>query len=61
LIKKSNLMRKMTALSLGIFQWLFSLAFFFPEYTGLLITVASIVCFVVLMRQTADIEWENKW
>ncbi|MBE7437984.1 MAG: hypothetical protein HS115_05950 [Spirochaetales bacterium] len=61
LIKKDFFMRRMSALALGIFQWLFSLAFFFPEYTGLLITLASIVCFVVLMRQTADIDWENKW
>ncbi len=61
LLKKGPELFRMAALGSGIFQWLFSLAFFFPEYTGLLITLASIVCFVVLMKSTAEIEWENKW
>jgi hypothetical protein len=50
-----------TAIGLGIFQWFFSAAFFFPEHTGFLITVASIIAFIVLVRITAKIDWENKW
>lgn len=46
---------------LVIFQWIFSTAFFFPEHTGFIITIASIVSFVILMRATAHVEWEDKW
>ncbi len=44
-----------------LFQWIFSVAFFIPEHTGFLITIASIVAFVFLMRTTASVDWENKW
>lgn len=44
-----------------LFQWIFSVAFFVPEHTGFLITIASIVAFVFLMRTTASVDWENKW
>ncbi|PKL17145.1 MAG: hypothetical protein CVV49_12480 [Spirochaetae bacterium HGW-Spirochaetae-5] len=44
-----------------LFQWIFSVAFFVPEHTGFLITIASIAAFVFLMRTTASIDWENKW
>lgn len=45
----------------GMFQWIFSIAFFFPAYTGLLITIAAIIAFVVLMHSTAKVDWEHKW
>lgn len=44
-----------------IFQWFFSGAFFFPEHTGFLITIASVIAFIVLIKVTAKIDWENKW
>jgi len=44
-----------------LFQWIFSIAFFIPEHTGFLITIASIIAFVFLMRTTASVDWENKW
>ncbi len=44
-----------------LFQWIFSVAFFLPEHTGFLITLASIAAFVFLMRTTASVDWENKW
>ncbi len=34
--------------------------FFFPEHTGFLITVASIVAFIGLMRATAGVDWEDR-
>ncbi len=61
LIKKdANLVRVVVG-SILIFQWIFSFAFFLPEYTGLIITIAGIASFVALMRYTADIDWENKF
>jgi hypothetical protein len=45
----------------GLFQWVFSIAFFFPEHTGFMVTAASIIGFIALMKATADIDWENKW
>jgi hypothetical protein len=45
----------------GMFQWIFSIAFFFPEHTGFAITIASILAFVALMKFTAKVDWENKW
>jgi|GEM_PF-943775 len=44
-----------------VFQWFFSGAFFFPEHTGFLITIASVIAFIVLIKVTAKIDWENKW
>ncbi len=50
-----------TAFGLIIFQWIFSVAFFFPEHTGFTITIATVIAFIALMRATASIDWENKW
>lgn len=61
LIKKGSNLFQATGASALIFQWVFSMAFFFPEYTGLLITLASILSFVGLMKVTADTEWEKKF
>ncbi len=61
LLKKGAVLIKAVALSAVIFQWLFSMAFFLPEHTGFIITVAGIAAFVVLMKSTAEIDWENKW
>lgn len=51
----------LVSISAFIFQWFFSAAFFFPEHTGLLITIASILAFVGLLKATADVDWENKF
>lgn len=61
LIGKGKALEKVVLLCLGVFQWFFSAAFFFPEHTGLLITLASIGALVVLMKITAKTEWEEKW
>lgn len=61
LLKKGKTLVQITANSAFIFQWVFSLAFFFPEYTGFLITVATIISFVALMRTTANTDWESKF
>jgi len=44
-----------------IFPWVFSIAFFFPEHTGFLVTIASIIAFIALIRATATVDWESKW
>lgn len=61
LIKKGILLVKTIAAGLGIFQWVFSTAFFFPQHTGFVITIASILSFIILMQVTSKIDWENKW
>jgi hypothetical protein len=43
-----------------IFQWLFSLAFFFPAHTGFVITIGTIIAFTALIKATASIDWEDK-
>jgi hypothetical protein len=60
-IQKGRLLEKITVLCLAVFQWFFSAAFFFPEHTGMFITIASIAALVVLMKLTANTDWENKW
>jgi len=40
---------------------LFSWAFYFPGYTGLSITVASIVTLALIMHLTAKVDWEQKF
>jgi hypothetical protein len=60
-IGKGKTFEKITLLCCAVFQWFFSAAFFFPEHTGLLITVASIGALVVLMKLTVKTDWENKW
>lgn len=42
-----------------IFLVLFSYTFFFKGYTGLSITVASIITLAVLMHITAKVDWDN--
>jgi len=61
LIKKGNELIKVSAGGVLLFQWVFSTAFFVPEHTGFLITIASIVAFLFLIRSTASVDWENKW
>lgn len=61
LIQKGQFLVGLISVSSLIFQWFFSAAFFFPEHTGLLITVASIFAFIGLLKATADVDWENKF
>lgn len=61
LLKKGKTFVMSLATGFIIFQWLFSAAFFFREHTGFIITIASIVAFVILMRSTARVEWNDKW
>jgi hypothetical protein len=44
-----------------LFLVLFSYAFFFEGYTGLSITIASIITLVILMQVTAKVDWENRF
>jgi len=44
-----------------IFLILFSYAFFFEGYTGLTLTVASILTLAILMHITAKVNWEGKF
>ena len=43
-----------------IFLVLFSYAFFFKGYTGLSITLASILTLGILMHVTAKVDWEGR-
>lgn len=61
LIRKGDEFFQSVAFGTAMFQWIFSIAFFFPAYTGLMITLAAIISLVALMRATATIDWENKW
>jgi hypothetical protein len=61
LINKGKDLIKVAGCGVLLFQWVFSTAFFVPEHTGFLITIASIVAFLFLIRSTASIDWENKW
>lgn len=61
LLNKGSSLLNLVLISTFIFQWFFSIAFFFPEHTGLLITIASIIAFVMLLKNTATTEWENKF
>jgi inner membrane protein involved in colicin E2 resistance len=42
-----------------IFLVLFSYAFFFEGYTGLTVTIGSIVTLFVLMQATAKVDWST--
>jgi inner membrane protein involved in colicin E2 resistance len=44
-----------------IFLVLFSYAFFFKGYTGLSITLASILTLALLMHVTAKVDWESRF
>ena len=61
LINKGKELVKVSAFGVILFQWVFSTAFFVPEHTGFLITIASIIAFLFLIRSTASVDWENKW
>jgi len=61
LIKKGKDIVRVSSYGVLLFQWIFSTAFFVPEHTGFLITIASIAAFLFLIRSTASIDWENKW
>ncbi|MDX1957994.1 MAG: hypothetical protein SFU98_05445 [Leptospiraceae bacterium] len=61
LINKGNFLIGLIGASALIFQWFFSIAFFFPEHTGLLITIASVLAFIGLLKSTAEVNWEEKF
>jgi inner membrane protein involved in colicin E2 resistance len=61
MLKKGTVFMQAVAMGSVIFQWIFSIAFFFPAHTGFTITIASILAFIVLMKQTASVEWNSKW
>ncbi|MCB1158435.1 MAG: hypothetical protein H7A25_00625 [Leptospiraceae bacterium] len=61
LIGKSAELLQTVAGSAIIFQWIFSVAFFFPEHTGFTITISTILSFIALMKITAKTNWENKF
>jgi hypothetical protein len=44
-----------------IYLILFSYSFFFKGYTGLIITVASIITLFIVMQMTGRIDWEEKF
>ena len=44
-----------------MFLILFSYAFFYPGYTGLIITIGAIVTLAVLMFATARVDWAGKF
>jgi VIT1/CCC1 family predicted Fe2+/Mn2+ transporter len=44
-----------------MFLVLFSYAFFYPGYTGLIITVGAIITLAVLMFATARVNWASKF
>ncbi len=44
-----------------VYLVLFSYSFFFVHYTGLIITIASIITLFILMQMTGKIDWEKKF
>ncbi len=44
-----------------VYLVVFSYAFFLEGFTGLTITVLSIITLFVVMQATAKIDWENQW
>lgn len=50
-----------TLIGLAMFQLFFSLAFYFPAYTGLLILIGSAMTLTIIMKATAGIEWEGRF
>lgn len=61
IVRMGSELVRITLYSSLLFQWVFSVAFFIPEHTGFIITLASVIAFVFLMKRTAAIDWENKW
>jgi inner membrane protein involved in colicin E2 resistance len=57
----ANFTFKVAAPAQLIFLILFSYAFFFEGYTGLTLTVASILTLAILMHITAKLNWEGKF
>lgn len=43
----------------GLFLILFSYAFFYEGYTGLVITIGAIITLAILMQVTAKVDWEQ--
>ncbi len=44
-----------------VYLVLFSYSFFFKGYTGLIITIASIITLAILMQMTGKIDWDEKF
>ncbi len=61
LIGKGSELVRIAFFGAVLFQWIFSTAFFVPEHTGFLITIASIAAFIFLMKTTSSVDWENRW
>ena len=61
LLKKDAILLRSLSGGVFVFQWIFSLAFFFPEHTGFIITISCILAFFGAMKITSSIDWENKW
>lgn len=61
MLKKEIIFLQSVLMGSIIFQWIFSIAFFFPAHTGFTITIASIISFIILMKQTASVDWDKKW
>lgn len=57
----ANLALRVAAPAQLIYLVLFSYAFFFQGYTGLSITIASILTLAILMHITAKVDWENRF
>lgn len=53
------------AIQAGVWQFiflvLFSYAFFFPGYTGLIITIGCIATLAILMKMTGKVDWSQKF
>ena len=57
-LSSSNMFRrKWLPLFLLLFLVLFSYAFFFEGYTGMVVTVGAIITLAVLMHVTAKVDW----
>ncbi len=57
----ANFTFKVIAPAQIIYLILFSYAFFFKGYTGLTITIASILTLAILMQITAKVDWESRF
>jgi inner membrane protein involved in colicin E2 resistance len=56
----ANFTIKVVAPAQIVYLILFSYAFFFQGYTGLTITIASILTLAILMHITAKVDWESR-
>jgi len=48
-------------IGLAMFQLFFSIAFYFPAHTGILILIGSAISLTVVMKATAEIDWEGRF